>query len=166
MRNLVLTGLPGSGKSRLGKMLAEKLKVEFYDSDILVEQQSGRSIGDLFAESETCFRTWETGVLQELALLQGAVIATGGGAVLKAENMAALKQKGAVVFLDRNPERIRKDLREDGQRPLLAWNGDRIYELYRKRLPLYEKYADYIVPDGEWQEMFGQLLAIGKEIWQ
>lgn len=166
MKNIVLIGLPGSGKTTLGKFLAEKLKVEFYDSDVLVEQESGQTIPELFDQGEQVFRDWESRVLTDVAKLQGAVIATGGGAVLREGNMLALKQNGLVVFINRSPEQIQKDLEGTEGRPLLDGDKKKIYELHQQRLPLYEKYQDYTVSDVEWQRLCDRVLALGKEILQ
>ena len=165
MKNLVLIGLSCSGKTTLGKFLAQKLKKNFYDSDFFVEQLSGQSIPALFAVGEKLFRDWETKALQELASKDGAVIATGGGAVLRQENMQALKQNGVVIFLNRNPKNILQNLPQDGSRPLLRGDNQKIFELYKQRLCLYQKYADYSIEDGNLDEMQEKLLQIAKEVW-
>ena len=101
MKNIVLIGMPGCGKSTFGKRLARRLGYKFYDADDVLEEREQRTIKDFFAESEDAFRAAETRTLAFLAELEGVVIATGGGAVKRSENMELMKRNGAVVFLDR-----------------------------------------------------------------
>lgn len=144
MRNIVLIGMPGSGKSTFGKKLAKYSNLSFYDADTVLEQREARTIKSFFAESEDAFREAETRTLAYLAKLNGAVIATGGGAVKRAENMDLLKKTSVVIFLDRKPQNIIGDLSGD-ERPLLAADKQKIYTLYDERIELYRKYADYII---------------------
>lgn len=144
MRNIVLIGMPGSGKSTFGKKLAKYLNMPFYDADTVLEQREARTIKNFFAESEDAFRKAETRTLAYLAKLSGAVIATGGGAVKRAENMDFLKKTSVVIFLDRKPQNIIGDLSGD-ERPLLAADKQKIYTLYDERIKLYRQYADYII---------------------
>lgn len=144
MRNIVLIGMPGSGKSTFGKRLAKYLHLPFYDADTVLEQREKRTIKSFFAESEDAFREAETRTLAYLAELNGVVIATGGGAVKRAENMDLLKKTSTVIFLDRKPQNIIGDLSGD-ERPLLAADKQKIYTLYDERIELYRKYADYII---------------------
>lgn len=144
MRNIVLIGMPGSGKSTFGKKLAKYSNLPFYDADTVLEQREARTIKSFFAESENAFREAETRTLAYLAKLDGAVIATGGGAVKRAENMDLLKKTSVVIFLDRKPQNIIGDLSGD-ERPLLAADKQKIYTLYDERIELYQRYADYII---------------------
>lgn len=145
MKNIVLIGLPGSGKSSLGRRLARRLERPFLDTDQLVETAAGKSVSRIFAEEgEQWFRECETRCVREAAALSGAVIATGGGVVLRKENMEALQENGVVIFIDRRPERILKttDLTD---RPLVRDSGDKLRRLHRERLPLYRGYARRVV---------------------
>lgn len=144
MKNIVLIGMPGCGKSTFGKRLAKRLGRKFYDADEVLEQREQRTIKDFFAESEDAFRAAETRTLAFLAELEDAVIATGGGAVKRSENMELMKHKGVVVFLDRKPEQILGNIEGDA-RPLLAADKQRIFKLYEERIDLYRKYADKII---------------------
>lgn len=158
MKNIVLIGMPGSGKSTFGRSLAKELGLEFYDADDVLEEREARSIKSFFAESEEAFRTAETRTLKYLATLGGAVIATGGGAVKREQNMQLLKQSGVVVFIDRSPKKILACLEGDA-RPLLAADKQRIFTLYDERIGLYRQYADYVVDNNQSKDKVLQLLA-------
>ena len=129
MKNIVLIGMPGCGKTTFGKRLARRLSLSFYDADEVLEQREQRTIKNFFAESEDAFRSAETRTLAYLSELEGVIIATGGGAVKRAENMELLKRKGVVVFIDRKPEQILGNIEGDA-RPLLAADKQRIFKLY------------------------------------
>ncbi len=145
MRNIVLIGLSGCGKSSLARRLARRLKRPLLDTDTMVEAAAGKSIARIFAEDgESCFRDWESRCALRAAAATGAVVATGGGMVLREENMAALAKTGVVIFIDRRPERIVKTA-DLYNRPLVRDGGDRLFRLYRERLPLYRRYADRVV---------------------
>ena len=114
MRNLIFVGLPGSGKSTVGRLCAKALNLPFVDADKFLEQREGRSVADIFASSgEGYFRDLESRVLAELCRREGIVLATGGGAVLRRENRRLLRDGGLVIFLDRSPWAIRRTLRRD-----------------------------------------------------
>lgn len=164
MKNIVLIGMPGCGKSTFGKRLAKKLALPFYDADTVLEEREQRTIKDFFAESEDAFRSAETRTLAHLSQLQGAVIATGGGAVKRKENIDLVKREGVVVFLDRKPENILGCLAGD-ERPLLAADKQRIYTLYDERIALYRQYADYTVENnGDFGSVMRGLLEIVQEV--
>ena len=98
MQNIVLIGMPGCGKTTLGKALAARLGRPFYDADTVLEQRAGRSIPEIFrCDGEAAFRALETQTLAELGKCSGAVIATGGGCVTRPENAPLLRQNGRVV---------------------------------------------------------------------
>lgn len=136
--NIVLTGMPTSGKSTVGKLLAEWLGRPFYDVDACIEAH-GRSIPDIFAaEGEAGFRDLESAVIrEELAPLTEAVIATGGGSILREENVRALRQNGKLYFLDRPIE----CLIPTADRPL-ASDREAILRRYEERFPRYRSTAD------------------------
>lgn len=141
-RNIVLTGMPGSGKTTLGTLLAARLGRPFYDTDAEIVQRAGMPVTDIFkTRGEAYFRDLETAVIRELSALSGAVVATGGGAVLRPENIDALKQNGTVVFLDRPPEA----LLPMPDRPL-ADDAEKLLALYAARYPVYSAAADVTVP--------------------
>ena len=151
-RNIVLIGMPASGKSTIGKLLAQKINYEYYDADKYLEKKENVKIGTLFSEKgEEYFRNLETKYLRELSEKNGIIISTGGGAVKREENMKILKEKGIIVFLNRKIEDIAKENHE--ARPLLQ-NIDNIYKLYDERIELYNRYSDIIVEnDGTLKEV-------------
>lgn len=164
MKNIVLIGMPGCGKSTFGKRLAKKMGRSFYDADTVLEEREARTIKDFFAESEDAFRAAETRTLAYLAELEGVVIATGGGAVKRAENMELMKRNGVVVFLDRKPEQILGNIEGDA-RPLLATDKQRIFKLYEERIDLYRKYADKIITNsGDFGRTLAALESYAKQI--
>ena len=136
MQNIVLIGMPGCGKSTVGKLLAEALGREFCESDALVEREAALSIPELFRrEGEEGFRKRETAALAELGKLSGAVIATGGGCVTRQENYPLLHQNGVIVRLQRQLDRLPREGRP------ISLQSD-IGELYERRRPFYERFAD------------------------
>lgn len=157
-----MIGMPGCGKSSFGRDVAKALGRAFYDADEVLEERERRTIKNFFAESEDAFRAAETRTLAFLAELEGAVIATGGGAVKRAENMALLKNNGLLIFIDRAPEKIIRSISGDA-RPLLAADKQKIFTLYEERIALYRKYADKIIPnDGEYEKALADLTAYVK----
>ena len=139
VQNIVLIGMPGCGKTTLGKILAEDLGRTFADSDAVIEAHANMPIPDIFgAEGEAGFRARESAVLRDLGREKGLVIATGGGCVTVAKNYPYLHQNAKIVFLDAAPE----GLSTEG-RPLSAARSPEV--LYRERLPLYRQFADVSV---------------------
>lgn len=153
MKNIVLIGMPGSGKTTIGKLLAEYLGRPFYDADIELEKANGKTIPDIFErEGEGAFRVKETEVLSELGKKSGAVIATGGGCVTRLENYRHLHQNATIVFIKRDISKLSRDGRP------LSQNID-LSEMYAKRLPLYLRFCDIIVQnDGTLREVVGLVL--------
>jgi shikimate dehydrogenase len=139
--NIVLTGMPGSGKSTIGKELSGSLKKEFIDTDALIVDREKREISDIFATNgEAYFRNVEKEVIKEVSLRKNVIISTGGGCILNPENIKNLKANGRIFFLDRKPE----DLVPTDDRPL-ANEKSKIMKLYEERLPIYQRTADYII---------------------
>ena len=137
MRNIVLIGMPGCGKSTVGKIIADRLGKELLDSDSVITEKTGKTPAQWITEcGEAKFREIETETLRELGKQSGKVIATGGGAVTVAENKALLRQNGSVFFINRDTE-----LLSTYNRPL-SGDIDVRRALYEKRLPLYRSFCD------------------------
>ncbi len=154
-RNIVLTGMPSSGKSTVGKMLAARLGLRFTDTDDIVRTFAGMDIPEIFSRwGEAGFRKYEKAAIESLAPEQGCVIATGGGAVLDPDNVRALRLNGILVFLDRSPHL----LQPTADRPLSQGRAA-LDALYRKRLPVYTATADVrISNDGTPEEALQRIL--------
>ena len=139
MQNIVLVGMPGSGKSTIAALLAERLHRPVLDSDAQVVETAGMSIPDIFAAGgEDAFRARETAALAELGKRSGAVLATGGGCVCRAENYPLLHQNGTIFWLQRDLALLPKDGRPISQRSDLT-------ALYAQRAPLYARFADAVI---------------------
>lgn len=139
MKNIVLVGMPGCGKSTVGKALAKRLSRPFFDADQEIVKRAGKSIPEIFqTEGEAGFRKIETEVLFDLCRQSGAVIATGGGAVTVPKNHDILRQNSLVVFLNRDIAVL-----PTNGRPLSEQND--LHEMFRQRLPLYRAVCDYEV---------------------
>lgn len=140
-RNIVLTGMPSSGKSSVGRLLAEKTGKAFFDSDALIVEKIGMPIAEFFSRNgEAAFRRIEHDVIKALSAKTGAVIATGGGAVLDGKNAKALKRNGTVVFIDRSPEK----LFPSDDRPLSS-DREALMQRYNERYEIYKRSADIII---------------------
>jgi shikimate kinase len=146
--NLFLVGLPGAGKSTLGRMLARRLGLEFVDADVELETRLGVTIPLIFEiEGETVFRDREEATLGELVQRTGIVLATGGGVVIRPANRERLKSNGTVIYLHADPATLRERTRKSRHRPLLnaADPLARLAELYAQRDSLYREVADGVV---------------------
>jgi shikimate kinase len=146
-----LVGLPGSGKSTVGRQLARRLSLPFFDSDHVIEQRLGCSIRAFFEqEGEERFRDVEQSVLDALTQGEPCVLSTGGGSVLRPVNRAHLHDRGRVVYLRSTPEEVFRRLRHDRNRPLLqvADPLQRLRDLFEVRDPLYRETAHYVIETG------------------
>lgn len=147
----MLVGLPGSGKSTVGRQLARRLGLPFHDSDHVIEQQVGCSIRDLFArDGEVAFRDLEQSILDEMMQALNCVLATGGGAVLRQANRERLRSGGKVIYLRSTPEEAFRRVRHDSNRPLLQVQDplERLRSLHAERDPLYREAAHFIIETG------------------
>ena len=158
MENIVLIGMPGSGKSTVGQLLAEKAGKSFLDADAVIAAKAGCSIPEIFAkDGEAGFRAMETEVLSELGKQSGLVIATGGGCVTRAENYPLLHQNGRIFCLHRDLGKLPTD-----GRPISQSND--LESLYRTRKPMYERFADYHIDNnGPAEATAAQILNILEE---
>lgn len=148
MKNIILIGFMGTGKSTVGRRLAARLRREFVDTDREIERTAGRSIPEIFAvEGEEGFRARESRVVQEVATRENLVVATGGGVVLNPDNVRALRQNGVLIGLAAAPEVIYKRVGHKMNRPLLSGSSDllqRIKELLAERSEAY-RVAEFTV---------------------
>ena len=153
-QNIVLIGMPGSGKSTIGKALAEKLSRFFVDTDDVITEKHG-VISDIFAsKGEAYFRDIESEAVKEVAKKGGIVIATGGGAVLRKENVRALKQNGVVFFLDRPLE----DIMPTADRPLSS-DIEALKKRFEERYPIYKATGDFeIYIDGNVENAVNKIM--------
>lgn len=165
-RNLVLIGLMGTGKSTVGRVLAERLGRPFFDTDEMVEREAGRTIPEIFAEQgERAFRNLEAEVVRAVSALRGRVVAVGGGAVSTPGNVTQLRMSGDLVLLDADPAVLaERTAGGDGDRPLLDGADDpvaRLAELRRQRDADYARAAAFTVrTDGRTpEEVADEILA-------
>jgi len=147
IRNIVLCGFMGTGKSSVGRLVAETLHFAFLDTDTVIEARAGKTISQIFEEQgEAAFRELEKRIVKELALRDRTVISTGGGLVVDPENMASLRSHALVVCLWASPETIWSRVKNQSNRPLLneADPLERIKTLLNERAPCY-KQADVLL---------------------
>ncbi|WP_291145709.1 shikimate kinase [Hydrogenophaga sp.] len=146
-----LVGLPGSGKSTVGRQLARRLGLPFVDVDHAIEARIGCSIRSFFErEGEDPFRAIESMMLDELSMGPSKIISTGGGAVLRSENRDLMRERGSVVYLRSSPEELIRRLRHDRNRPLLQVADPlaKLRELHAQRHPLYAETAHFTIETG------------------
>ena len=136
MQNIVIIGMPGSGKTAVSTMLAERLGRKIFDTDTIVSEKAGVTIPEIFAaQGEAGFRKLETEATAEVGKLSGNIISTGGGVVTVADNYELLHQNGVIVWIERDTNKLARDGRP------ISLSSD-LNELYAARLPLYERFAD------------------------
>lgn len=157
-KNIVLIGMPGSGKTSIGEILAKKMDREFCDIDQYIEKLEDKNISEIFESGERKFRKLEMETVKSISERQGIVISTGGGVVKFPENIYHLKKNGIIIFIDRDVDDIISDV-EIKTRPLLKDGTDKVYSLYKERYVLYKGYADYIVPNvGSLEEIASNIM--------
>jgi shikimate kinase len=148
MNNIILCGFMGCGKSTVGKVLAQKLNTDFFDMDKYIENITDMFVIDIFENfGEPAFRKYESEAAEKLCAKNNIVIATGGGAVLKEENVNIFKASGKIVLIDVPLSVIKERLRDDKTRPLLTRaDKDKVMlQLYVTRMPVYSNVADIII---------------------
>ncbi len=157
MENIILIGMPGCGKTTIGKLLAQELGKNFVDADHAITQAAGCDIPTIFAtEGEAGFRRWESSVVSELGKQSGLVISTGGGCVTRQENYPALHQNGTMIWVQRDMQSLPTEGRPLSQQNKLA-------DLYAARKPMYEAFAD-----GRFRNdsTLAQAVAQCKKVWE
>lgn len=148
---IALVGLPGSGKTTVGRQLARRLQLPFIDSDQRIEQRLGCSIREYFErEGEAAFRDVEQAVIDELTQGEPCVLSTGGGAILRDANRLCLRERCKVFYLRATPEDVYRRVKHDRNRPLLlvADPLQRLRDLYAARDPLYRDTAQFVLETG------------------
>ena len=147
MKNIILIGMMGCGKTTCANLLHQKLGRNVVDTDALIVERQGRSISDIFAaQGEGYFRDLETAVAHELGRQSDLIIATGGGLPLREENMAALRANGVVFWLKRDPASTFASESMEG-RPLAQDGQDAFVARFQERSPRYRQAADYVIED-------------------
>jgi len=141
-KNIVLIGMPGCGKTTIGKVLSRKLKMEFFDVDKYIEKKTSKTIPEIFENGEAYFRDIEEACVKEVSEGYNKIISTGGGVVLRENNILNLKRNGIIIFINRPLERIIGDV-DTATRPLLKDGVERIKKLYETRIDLYTNYCDF-----------------------
>jgi len=148
-RHIFLVGMPGSGKSALGRRVALKLQTPYLDTDAYLTEITGMNTAQIYETfGEAAFRDGETRLLQELINATPGIISTGGGTALREENRRLMRAHGYVVLIDRPIDDILMDIRAE-KRPLLAQKGrDEIERIYEERMPIYRSVADVVLDNG------------------
>ena len=145
MKNIVLIGMMGCGKTTVGNLLAQALGRELVDTDALIEEREGRTISEIFAtDGEGYFRDQELGVSEELALRRDLIISCGGGLPMKPDCIGSLKYSGTVFWLDRDPGETYDSLDTSG-RPLAQNGREDFLKRYAQRAPIYSQWAHYVI---------------------
>ena len=148
--NVILIGMPGSGKSTLGVVAAKYLGLDFVDCDIVIQRERGETLASLIERlGVDGFLDVEGDVISRLSPAHPSVIATGGSAVLRETAMAHLRELGTVVYLRVSLGEIEQRISEPHSRGVAMKDGETLADVYAERAPLYEKYADVILDEGE-----------------
>ena len=146
MKNIVLIGMMGCGKTTVGKLLSQCLNRPLIDTDALIEERADSPVRDIFRDyGEERFRDWEQVVCREISGQENLVIACGGGLPLQDGAIAVLKQTGLVFWLDRDPGETYDALDVSG-RPLAQAGREDFLQRYAARAPIYRRWADYTIP--------------------
>ena len=147
-KNIFLIGFMGCGKSTMARLLAKELEKELVEMDETIEKEAGMTINEIFqTHGEQHFRDLETALVERIANNGGTVVSCGGGAVLRPENLEAMRKNGKVIYLSATPETIYERVHDKTTRPLLNgnMNVEYITQLMEKRIPIYEKAADIVL---------------------
>jgi len=142
MKNIVLIGMPGCGKSAIGQILSEKLRMTFLDIDAYIEESTNHTIAEIFKNGEEGFRDVEAMATLHLSESASVVISTGGGVINRYENILNLKKNGIIFYINRPIKNIAEDIDIEA-RPLLSKDVSQLYRLFKGRGPLYKKYCDH-----------------------
>ena len=156
-KSITLIGMPGCGKTTIGKLLSKKLNYQFIDIDSYIEEKQGKTIDEIFKNGEEYFRNIETEACRELGEIKNSIISSGGGVVKRYINIEYLKRESIVIFIDRPLIQILNDI-DVKKRPLLANGKEVLYKLYDERYELYKNYCDYRVENiGSLEEVVNKI---------
>ncbi|MFL0196673.1 shikimate kinase [Clostridium sp. WILCCON 0269] len=144
IKNIVIIGMPGCGKTTIGKMVSSKLNKKFVDLDDYIEHKENCTIPEIFQRGEEYFRSLESKAAEEVSLEENLVISTGGGVIKNKQNIINLKKNGVVIFVDRPLKNIIGDV-DISTRPLLRNGTAEIEKLFQERYGLYNSYCDFSV---------------------
>jgi len=162
--NIILTGFMGTGKTTLGRLLAERIGYKFIDTDAQIEKQVGQTISELFrTEGEAAFRKLESELVEQLAQKEGLVIATGGGLVLNPKNVAVLSKTGQIICLTAGSEEILARVsKQQDVRPLLQEKDPqaKIIELLQQRDSVYQQFSQLPTSNSSPDKLVGQILKL------
>jgi shikimate kinase len=154
---VVLIGMPGCGKSTIGKLICDEIDLKFLDMDKYIEDMTSKTIPELFQKGEDYFRDFETLACKELSKKSNILISSGGGVVKRKENIEILQKKSLIIFIDRPLEDLLRDIDTSG-RPLLKEGKEKLVKLYDERYELYKSSADVIIKNDK------ELIEIVKEV--
>lgn len=149
MKNkVVLIGMPGCGKSTIGKLVSKELNIKFIDMDNYIENMTSKTIPELFEQGEDYFRDFETLACKELSEKSNTLISSGGGVIKREENIEILKKQSYIIFIDRPLEELLNDI-DISKRPLLKEGREKLIKLYEERYELYRSSANEIIKNNE-----------------
>lgn len=156
-KNIVLIGMPGSGKTTVGKILHKELGKRFIDMDLYIEEEYGKSITEIFEKGEEYFRELERKAVNKISCSKGIIISTGGGVIKNYSNINDLKKNGIVIFIDRPVENIAEDVTL-ANRPLLKDGVEKLYDILEERYKLYKDYCDFqVVNNGSIEDVVKEI---------
>lgn len=150
-KNLILIGMPGCGKTEIGKMLAKSLNRDFVDMDEYIEKTLNKTVSQIFENGEQYFRNLESKAAYKLSEKVNLVISTGGGVIKRIDNIKNLSKNGIIIFIDRPVDNIASDA-DIQKRPLLKDDVSKLYELFDMRYEIYKKCCDFQVDNDSTME--------------
>ncbi|WP_292348618.1 MULTISPECIES: shikimate kinase [unclassified Methanoregula] len=162
MKNIVLIGMPGAGKSTTGVILAKALRRNFIDTDIMIQERSGRLLQEIIdTDGPDALKRIEEETILSLHT-RNSVIATGGSVVFSSRSMLHLSRDGIIIYLHVSFEEMEKRLRNIMTRGIILSPGETLHEMYDERIPLYERYADFTIDcsDEDFEAVVGKIMRV------